>query len=210
MKAAVAVALMAKAPVPGLAKTRLIPALGAAGAAALAQRLLDHAVAQALAAAVGPVTLWCAPDCAHASFEALRLRHGIGLAQQQGVDLGHRMHHIFERAAGPLLLMGTDLPGLDADAIGQAAMRLLDHEAVFVPALDGGYGLVGLRLPCARLFHDMRWSTPRVMAETRERLALAGLSHFELPALQDIDEPADLTHLGADWRAATLVSERPQ
>ena len=210
MKASVAVAVMAKAPVPGLAKTRLIPALGAAGAAALAQRLLDHAVAQAVAAAAGPVTLWCAPDIGHAAFEALRVRHGIALAQQQGADLGQRMHHIFEQSAGPLLLMGTDLPGLSADLIREAAFRLGDHDAVFVPALDGGYGLVGLHRPCASLFDDMRWSTPQLMAQTRERLALAGLRHSELPALQDIDEPDDLIHLGADWRADLHFLEKPQ
>ena len=210
MRPTVAVAVMAKAPQPGLAKTRLIPALGAPGAAALALRLLDHAVAQAHAAAVGPVTLWCTPNTSHASFEALRLRHDIALAPQQGADLGQRMHHIFEQAAGALLLMGTDLPGLSADVIREAALRLADHDAVFVPALDGGYGLVGLTMPCAALFSDMRWSTPEVMAQTRERLALAGLSYFELPALQDIDEPADLIHLSADWRADLPLLEKSE
>ena len=210
MKTTLAVAVMAKAPLPGLAKTRLIPALGAEGAAALAQRLLDHAVAQAVAAAVGPVTLWCTPEETHPSFHALRLRHGIKLAQQQGADLGQRMHHIFEQATGPLLLMGTDLPGLNAEMIREAAMRLGDHDAVFVPAVDGGYGLVGLHRPCASLFENMRWSTPQVMAQTRARLARAGLRHSELPALQDIDEPDDLIHLGADWRAAMQILEKPQ
>jgi len=72
---------------------------------------------------------------------------------------------------------------------------------VFGPAADGGYALVGLRRPAPGLFHGMRWSHARVMAQTRERLAALGLRHAELPLLHDIDEPADLVHLPADWRA---------
>ncbi len=195
------VALMAKAPVAGLAKTRLAPALGAAGAAALAERLLEHAVAQAVAAALGPVVLWTTPDAGHPAFARLQARHGLMLAVQAGDDLGARMARVFEAAHGPLLLMGTDLPALDAATLRAAAAALHTHDAVFVPALDGGYGLVGLNRPAPTLFHDMAWSHDRVMAQTRERLAAAGLRHAELPALPDIDEPADLVHLPADWLA---------
>jgi rSAM/selenodomain-associated transferase 1 len=196
------IALMAKAPVAGLAKTRLAPALGAAGAAALAERLLDHAVAQAVAAAVGPVVLWTTPDAGHPAFARLQARHGLALAVQGGGDLGARMARVFEGASGPLLLMGTDLPALDAATLRQAAAALATHDAVFVPALDGGYGLVGLNRPAPTLFHGMAWSHDRVMAQTRERLVAAGLRHAELPAVPDIDEPADLVHLPAAWGVA--------
>ena len=76
---AVAIAIMAKAPIPGLTKTRLIPSIGAHAAAVLQERLTEHAVATALAAAHGPVTLWCAPDPSHPSFRDLATRHAVCL-----------------------------------------------------------------------------------------------------------------------------------
>lgn len=204
------IALMAKAPVAGLAKTRLAPALGAAGAAALAGQLLDHAARQAMAACLGPVTLWCTPDTGHPAFLRLQSRHGLALADQGGGDLGQRMARVFESTqaaspalGAPLLLIGTDLPGLSAGVLQRAAAALAQADAVFVPALDGGYGLVGLgaHTPAvlAALFEDMPWSTPQVMAVTRQRLARIGLRHAELPPLADIDEPADLAHLPPGW-----------
>ena len=81
----------------------------------------------------------------------------------------------------------------------RAAAALSGHGAVFVPALDGGYALVGLRQPAPWLFDRMGWSTATVMADTRERLADHGTSVVELPPLADIDEPADLVHLPQGW-----------
>ena len=78
-------------------------------------------------------------------------------------------------------------------------LPLDDADAVFVPALDGGYALIGLRCAAPTLFSGMAWSTASVMADTRERLAAAGLSHIELPPVADIDEPADLVHLPPGW-----------
>ena len=206
-----AIAVMAKAPVPGLAKTRLVPALGEAGAAALAARLLDHAVAQAVAAALGPVTVWATPDATHPAFVRLQQRHGVRLAVQSAGNLGQRMAAVFAASfadscanhRGPLMLIGTDLPGLTAAVLQQAAAALATHPAVLVPALDGGYGLIGLRQPAPEVFAGVDWSTPAVLAQTRQRLAAAGLRHAELPAVADIDEAADLVHLqvlpGFEW-----------
>ncbi len=194
-----AIAVLAKAPVAGLAKTRLIPALGDQGAAELAAHLLEHACVQAVAAALGPVTLWATPDLLHQVWSRLQNQLGLALALQPDGDLGQRMAHAFCCTSGPLLLTGSDMPGLDAAVLREAAAQLASHDAVFVPALDGGYGLVGLRqaLPTTLqvLFGGMTWSTPTVMVVTRQRLAAAGLRHAELPALPDIDEPADLRHL---------------
>lgn len=208
------IALMAKAPVPGLAKTRLAPALGAEGAAALAERLLRHAAAQAAGAAPGRVTLWAAPDATHPVFADLAQQHGLVLAAQIATpDLGARMAAVFEtafdQAAGPLLLMGSDIPALDSATLQRAAAALQQHEAVFVPALDGGYALVGLRHDAqarhpglhAALFQGLVWSTSTVMAQTRARLAGLGVHAAELPAVPDIDEAADLAHLPPGWLA---------
>lgn len=199
----IAIAILAKAPVAGLAKTRLAPALGAQGAATLAVRMLDYAVAQAVAAALGPVTVWATPDTTHPAFLRLQQQHGVALAVQGGGDIGQRMAAVFAASLAeqgiPLLLMGSDLPGLNAAVLQQAAAALATHDAVLVPALDGGYGLIGLHRPAPQLFEGLAWSTPAVLAQTRQRMAAAGLRHAELPALADIDEPADLARLPAGW-----------
>lgn len=196
------IAIMAKAPVAGSAKTRLEPALGAAGAAALAERLLDHAVAQAataVAPAAGRVTLWAAPDASHPAFERARRQHGVTLALQCEGDLGARMAQVFAGVGTPLLLMGTDAPALSAARLQEAGAALQSSPVVFVPALDGGYALVGLRSATPALlrtmFADMRWSHAQVMTMTRARLAAAGVQPRELAPVHDIDEPADLAHL---------------
>lgn len=199
-----ALIIFAKAPVAGLAKTRLMPALGAAGAAALAERLMVHAVAAGLSAGFAEVELCVTPDASHPSFARLAQRHrGLRVGVQGDGDLGARMHRALARwlADRPrTLLIGTDAPALDAAVLQGAAQALADHDAVFVPALDGGYALVGLTHARPELFSDMAWSTPGVMAETRARARRAGLRWLELPAVADIDEPADLVHLPTRWR----------
>ena len=200
-----AVIVFAKAPVAGFAKTRLIPALGADGAATLAHRLLRHAVSAALEAGLGPVELCATPDATHPAFAALDA--SVERHLQGDGDLGARMARAFARRLGDppdgglagCLLIGTDAPGLDAAYLRAAAEALATHDAVFGPAIDGGYTLVGLRRPAPGLFTGMAWSTPTVMADTRTRLAAAGLRHAELPPLSDIDEAGDLVHLPPGW-----------
>ena len=205
MNALCPIIVMAKAPLPGLAKTRLIPALGAAGAAALAERMLEHAVQQAVAAQLGPVELCVTPDATHPAFKRLAQSPRVSVALQGDGDLGLRMLRAFRRAllppVGRSLLIGADIPALDADLLQRAAQALNDVDAVFVPAFDGGYALVGLRRPEPTLFEGMAWSTPAVMACTRERLLAAHLSCVELAPVVDIDVPADLRHLPSRWRA---------
>ncbi|MDP1532377.1 MAG: TIGR04282 family arsenosugar biosynthesis glycosyltransferase [Rubrivivax sp.] len=204
MNADCPVIVMAKAPVPGQVKTRLIPALGAAGAAALAHCLLARTLEQALAAQLGAVDLCCAPDAGHPAFAHLAGWDGLSLSAQGDGDLGQRMARALARAlqrTERALLIGTDVPALDAAVLRRAAAALHEHDAVFVPALDGGYALVGLRRSLPALFAGIAWSTPRVMAQTRQRLAENGLRHAELDALADIDEPADLAQLPPGWRA---------
>jgi rSAM/selenodomain-associated transferase 1 len=218
-----AVVVFAKAPVPGQAKTRLVPALGADGAAALATRLLDHALAHAVGAGLGPVELCVAPGLAHPAFDRARARWALQTATQGDGDLGARMARAFARhlddaphdlahrphaaaralgrAAAPsrVLLIGTDAPALDATTLRAAAAALADADAVVVPALDGGYALIGLSRPAPALFDGIAWSTPSVRAATRARAVAAGLRLAELPPVADIDVPADLVHLPAEW-----------
>ena len=201
-RAACHLIVMAKAPVAGRVKTRLVPALGEAGAAALAGRLLEHAVRQAVAAKVGPVELCLAPDLTHPLGLQLQARHGLVLSAQGEGDLGVRMQRALEHAlrqASRVCLVGTDAPAIDAAYWRQAFDALATHDAVFGPAWDGGYALVGLRRPLPQIFVDTPWSTPQVMPVTRQRLVDAGVGFAELPRVHDIDEPADLAHLPPGW-----------
>lgn len=197
--------VMAKAPVAGFAKTRLMPSLGAEGAARLAQRMLDQTMAQARAAGLGEIELCCTPDTAHPAFAAQARRGGVRLSTQGDGDLGARMQRAFVRglASAPrVIVIGTDAPALDAAYLQAASAALSSSDAVIGPAADGGYALIGLRRQgreWPRLFEHMPWSTVRVLALTRERLAAGGLRHSELPTLIDIDEVADLVHLPPGW-----------
>lgn len=191
----VTIAILAKAPVAGFAKTRLIPALGAHGAAVLQDRLTEHMVATACAAALGPVVLWGAPDCSHVSFRNLAAQHPIRLARQPEGDLGARMLAAIADAGGPVLVIGTDCPALAADTLRTATAALHDNETVVVPAEDGGYVLIGMRRPHEGLFSAITWSTDTVMDETRRRIARAGLTCRELPPLWDVDHPNDVDRM---------------
>jgi rSAM/selenodomain-associated transferase 1 len=195
------VIVMAKAPMPGQVKTRLVAALGADGSARLARRMLDETLHQARAAGIGDVELCCAPDASHDAFAAHAA--SVQLSVQGDGDLGARMARALERAlraSDAAILVGTDAPALDAAVLRTARDALRGHDAVFVPAADGGYVLIGLRAPTPALLDAMPWSTPRVMDETRARLARLGLRHAELPTLHDVDEPADLRHVPTSWR----------
>lgn len=196
MGESVAVAVFAKAPVAGFAKTRLIPLLGPEGAARLQARLTEHALALARSAAIGPVTLWGAPDAEHPCFRDAAARDGIALAAQPEGDLGARMLSAFEAATGALVLIGTDCPVLTADDL-RAAAGTLRHGAdvVIAPTEDGGYGLIAAPRPIPRLFEDMPWSTDQVARLTRERADEAGLRLEELRLIWDVDTPADYERL---------------
>jgi uncharacterized protein len=196
MNEPVAVAVLAKAPITGFAKTRLIPVLGARGAAVLQERLVERAVETACAAAIGPVTLWTTPDESHPVFQSIGARLGITLARQADGDLGARMLAAITAANTCVLLIGSDCPALTLDHLRAAADVLRDRApAVVIPAEDGGYALIGLRTSEPALFSDMPWSTPLVMNETRRRLRTLGLTWHEPVTLWDVDLPQDLERM---------------
>lgn len=203
--------IFAKAPQPGLAKTRLIPALGAMGAARLAARMLRHTVQEALAAALGEVELCVTPAPDHAAWRPFRPSAWPLTWQAQGLgDLGLRLARAAARQSGrgaPVLLIGTDCPALTAAVLREAAARLASDEAVMVPSVDGGYVLLGLRRFSPVVFRHIAWSTPQVAAQTRQRLARLGWTLAELPALHDIDDPCDLEALPRGWLEESLATD---
>jgi rSAM/selenodomain-associated transferase 1 len=197
--AVVTVIVFAKAPVPGEVKTRLIPRLGARGAAALHAALVERALETACSSRVGPVELCCAPDASHPFFAVCAERSGVAVTAQTGGNLGARMHAAFERIVpdrGHALLIGSDCPALTIEQLREAAAALQGgHDAVLGPAEDGGYVLVGLARTSPEVFDGIVWSGPDVMRDTRARLGALGWRWHELAELWDVDRPDDLARL---------------
>jgi uncharacterized protein len=197
------VAVMAKAPVPGLAKTRLIPSIGAHAAAVLQERLTEQTVATACAAGIGPVTLWCAPETTHAAFRALAAQFPVTLKRQPNGDLGTRM--LATLAGGPALVMGSDCPAFTPGHLRAAADALARADVVLIPAEDGGYVLIGSRTPQPALFDGITWGTSTVLAETKKRIATLGLQAIELAPLWDVDTEDDLARMERELPQLALM-----
>ena len=204
----VRILIFAKAPVPGRVKTRLIPALGAEGAARLAGRFFSHALTQALAADLGPVEVCASPAPDHPDWQpwlsALRelgpRESGVAWSDQGEGDLGARLARPvrgYLDAGEPVLLMGTDCPALTPHRLREAAKALDGHTSALIPARDGGYVLLGLRAFAFHpsLFTAMPWGTATVAELTLRRLRDLNWRVWVGEALADIDVPADLAIL---------------
>ena len=179
--------LFTRYPQPGLAKTRLIPALGAEGAAELHRRLTERTLATLRQTGLA-VEIWVT-GAAVAAFEAW-LGTDVPIRMQPSGDLGARMDQASR--PGPAIVVGSDIPLLAVSHIEEAAALLRRGTVALGPAEDGGYYLIGLPAPAPLLFDDMRWSTSDVRAETIRRLSIGGISYGLLPTLADLDRPEDL------------------
>lgn len=190
-------------PEAGKAKTRLIPALGAEGAAQLQRQMTEHTIAQVkVLAAAYPLSIevryaggdrnlmqtWLGPDAAY--------------RPQSSGDLGIRMADAFQAAfeeqVEHAITIGTDCPGVDAAKLAQAFAALQHHDLVLGPATDGGYYLIGLRRFVPDLFVGIAWSTEQVFQHTIGIARALGLSTAVLAPLTDVDRPEDLSV----WEAA--------
>ena len=193
------IVIFAKAPLPGSVKTRLIPVLGEAGAARLAQQMLNDTVGEARAAGLGTPELCVTPHPDDPQWLG-RLPAGVQLSDQGPGDLGERLAAAAKRVIDcgeRILLIGSDCPELDGKRLGLAAAQLESHDAVIHPARDGGYVLLGLARTDPSLFADIAWSTGAVAATTIARIRALGWSVFVGATLSDVDEPANLEAAGA-------------
>ena len=185
-----------KNPEPGRVKTRLAAGIGDTQALAVYQRLLDLT-----ASACDPLVVrkeaWYAQRMPLAGEWQMP---GMAARIQVGHDLGERMEHAFNEgfASGhsPVIIIGTDCPGLTSAILQEAIDAFGAHDAVIGPARDGGYYLLGLRAPFADVFSNKQWSTSSVLAETMTDLDRAGKRTYVLPELIDVDTEADLHDTG--------------
>ncbi|WP_028586019.1 TIGR04282 family arsenosugar biosynthesis glycosyltransferase [Desulfogranum mediterraneum] len=194
--------IFSRFPAPGSTKTRLIPCLGAKGAARLQQRLSELVVKRArllsrrleleimvyyTGAGLAEMIRWLGPD--------------LHYHEQQGRDLGERMRQAFREALDQgmeqVVLIGCDIPGLNEQILEKAFAALERNDTVLGPAMDGGYYLIGIKRDRAPellspLFSGINWSTSRVYLSTVAILEAHQASFTTLPTLQDIDRPEDL------------------
>jgi hypothetical protein len=182
-------------PLPGLAKTRMIPQLGAVGSADLQRSLTERTLAGVCPAPGDGYEL-----CVHyagGTGRAVRrwLGGGLPVAPQRGGDLGRRMYRSLSgalaRGARRAVLIGTDCPAVTREHIRSAFERLAGADVVLGPSTDGGYWLVGMRRP-VDIFRNVEWSTPRALEQTEANARRAHLTIARLPVLSDLDTPDDL------------------
>lgn len=189
-------------PVAGKAKTRLIPALGAEGAANLQRQMTEHTLAQVQTLQQQfalDVEVWFAATSARQT-EQQQMQNWLGnhwhYQPQQGNDLGERLLYAIQSAfvaqRQSVVTIGTDCPSLTANHIQQAFQLLSQHDLVLGPATDGGYYLIGLRRFIPDLFIGIAWSSETVLQKTVETATRLGLSIAYLDRLTDIDRPEDL------------------
>ncbi|MFP6800840.1 MAG: TIGR04282 family arsenosugar biosynthesis glycosyltransferase [Pseudomonas sp.] len=198
MNLSISLHLLARAPVAGRVKTRLIPALGAQGACDLQQLLLERAL-QLPARGFAEPFLWL-DDLPGADLQQLAQSLGWTLVEQPAGDLGERMRRIAALGlaeSDAVILIGNDCPALDGGYLQAACDALQEQSVVIGPAEDGGYVLLGLRCIDAALFSDMPWGTERVFDMTLQRLQQLDWCPALLPALWDVDRPEDLSRLAA-------------
>jgi rSAM/selenodomain-associated transferase 1 len=197
--AGTAIIVFARAPTPGAVKTRLIPLLGAEGAAGLHARLVKQTLSTARAAAFHRIELHGAPGIDDPFFRLCAGHFAVALLAQAGGNLGERMFAALKSALAVhprVLLLGSDCPALTAEHLRKADRSLRDGtDAVLVPCEDGGYALIGLARVDARLFDGVPWGGETVMAETRARLRELGWRWCELETLWDVDRPEDYQRL---------------
>jgi rSAM/selenodomain-associated transferase 1 len=195
---ATALAIFARAPSPGRAKTRLIPLLGARGAAGFQAALLADTLRKVgtLGAGVSRYLFLAGGD-----FPVKRGPGDYSLRRQVGRNLGERLARAFRqllRRHRAVLVMGTDSPLLPSRILRQAIRELRVSEAVLGPCPDGGYYLIGLRRIRPGLLANIRWGTPQAFGDTLENLLKSGFSCSILEPVADIDRPEDFRRLAKE------------
>ena len=194
-------AIFARGPEPGKAKTRLWPLLGREGAAAFQAALIGDALRKVTS--IGSITRYLfvlanSPLGFGIGSQGRARNHKCTLAWQQGTDLGERLERAFHRMLcchRRVLVIGTDSPELTPRGLRQALDELRWCDGVLGPCPDGGYYLIGLRRLERGLFPGVRWGTSLAFQDTLRNLVKCHFSCSVLEPLLDIDRPADFRRL---------------
>lgn len=197
--------IFTRAPQAGYCKTRLIPLLGAQGAAGLQQELIENCIDTLCERPLCPTELWCSPDTRQPLFQSLAQAYPLSLHRQQGADLGERMYHAMSSGDSPYtIIVGTDCPGMTRDYVAGSIVRLMaGKDAVIGPAEDGGYVLLALRQVSEGLFQDIAWGTERVLWQTTQKMTASDLIWQAIDTLRDLDDAEDLQRYRALKTGAT-------
>ena len=189
-----ALILFAKSPLPGQVKTRLLPEYTAQQAAVIHQQLVEYAVSRLARTSSYDFQLHCSPDENHRFFQYLKTIYKVSLQCQAQGDLGERMSQALFNALleyKKVVLIGSDVPAINAGYIQSAFEALDDNQIVLGPADDGGYVLVGLTQPKPMMFDQINWGSEQVLQQTIDRLSPE--YPLLLDTLWDVDRPEDVT-----------------
>jgi len=204
--------IFSRYPAPGSTKTRLIPALGAEGAATLHRKMAERMVQEGrLLRDRFNLNLSLYLYFTGGSLNQLQTWLGSDLhyqLQSEG-SLGDRLKAALEdlfsvtspTTPQPVIIIGTDCPGISTDLLMRSFQALQQSDLVIGPAFDGGYYLIGLKQYHPDLFEGITWSSDRVFSETIAIAQAQGLSWVELERLPDIDRPEDLPYLPPELQA---------
>jgi hypothetical protein len=195
-----ALAVMAKAPVAGQVKTRLVPPLTQEQAAEFYRALLLDQLENLKGITFADLYLAYTPSEAAGWVQSLAPPNFHSFPQR-GNDLGERMNAIFtelwDRGHRNVVLIGSDLPALPLSYLQTAFNLLATKQAILGPSRDGGYYLAGLNRPTPEIFQNMTWSHNQVLGQTLARLNDHKIKVELLPEWFDVDTAADLKSLGA-------------
>jgi len=190
------VALFVKAPIPGRVKTRLAAAIGDRQACAVYQAMVTDVLA-AIGASGLPLYLFH-DDRGDGALPAAWSEAAVKVLPQSDGDIGKRMAagfaHCFAEGIDRVMLVGSDIPALDASMLAAAARAQIAHDVVLTPTSDGGYCLIALRRDRYRpeIFAEVPWSSGRVLAATLQLCGRYDLDVQLLTTLSDIDTIDDL------------------
>ena len=189
-------------PEPGSTKTRMIPLLGAQGAAQLHKEMTEHLMKQIQDL---PASRDLLIEILFEGGDPFLFKKWLGndyqyTAQYKG-ELGIRMAQAFKTSfkhgAFSTVIIGSDIPGITADLINEAFERLADTNLVLGPAKDGGYYLIGLQKDVMAgavplLFSSISWGTGIVLEQTINKAEKQGFSYSLIKELEDVDKPEDI------------------
>ena len=207
-----ALIVFCREPVAHQAKTRLIGAMTAAGAAALSDAFILDALAKAVSVNSTRIVIAASATGGverNKYFHRLARRFGADLIDQGEGSLGKRMARALEPfASDGALLIGTDTPSLPRALLAASLEVLRRHRIVIAPSLDGGYYAVGVRGAMPPIFTAIRWGSGRVFDATVKRLERAGIRYALGPAWYDVDRWADVMLLAEHLRISARVRSR--